>query len=439
MAGTAAVSRRSTRRACVPYHAVTMTHTKLDTWEEDQFKASLSQRVKGGFGAFWVAGSRPTEPPPVKPIALTGGIPDPDTLPTEELIETSNIVLRREGPAALRYGGHQGHPGLREWLAEEVRRREGLDVEADNFTITNGISGALINVSETFLNEGEIGLVESPTFPGGSAAIQNCLADIVGVRVDNDGLVPDELEETIERYESEGRTVKLLYTVPNFQNPTGTTLTNERRERVVEVCQAHNVVIAEDDAYGDVRFEGEKPPSLFSIARGKGVVFMGSFSKTMATGLRIGWTLAEQQVTDALLQTRFDLGVSPWLQRTILEFASNGMLERHLEKVNAVYRSKRDAMLAALDERCSRYAAWTRPEGGYFLWLKLAETVDPEKLAKAAYNLGVAYVGGYAFHVDDTGHNTIRLAYSFLKEEEIPEAIMRLGRALEEASSASQA
>ena len=163
---------------------------------------------------------------------------------------------------------------------------------------------------------------------------------------------------------------------------------------------------------------------------------MGSFSKTMATGLRIGWTLSEQQVTDSLLQTRFDLGASPWVQRTILEFASNGMFKKHLNKVNEVYRKKRDVMLSALEERCSRYATWTRPEGGYFLWLTLAEGVDPDKLAKAAYNLGVAYVGGYAFHIDGTGQNTVRLAYSFANEDEIPGAIMRLGRALEEASQA---
>ena len=416
------------------YHARTMANIPLEALDKERLKENLSHRVKGGFGAFWVAGSRPAEPPPVRPIVLTGGIPDPDALPIEELIEASNTVLRREGQEALRYGGHQGHPGLREWLAEETRRRDGLDVSADNFTITNGISGALINVSETFLNEGDVGLVELPTFPGGAGAIQNCLCDIVGVAVDGEGLVPEALEENIERLEGEWRNVKLLYTVPNFQNPTGTTLTLERRERVVEICQAHEVVIAEDDAYGDVRFEGEKLPSLFAIARGKGVVFMGSFSKTMATGLRIGWTMAEQQVTDALLQTRFDLGVSPWVQRTILEFASNGMLEKHLETVNAIYKRKRDAMLAALDERCSRYATWTRPEGGYFIWLALAETVDPKKLAEAAREVGVAYVGGYAFHIDGTGHNTIRLAYSFANEDEIPEGIMRLGRALEQAS-----
>jgi 2-aminoadipate transaminase len=194
------------------------------------------------------------------------------------------------------------------------------------------------------------------------------------------------------------------------------------------------VLIVEDDAYGDIRFEGERLPSLFALATGKGAVYLGTFSKTMATGLRVGWVLAGQPVIDALLQTRFDLGVSPWLQRTILEFVSTGLWEHHVAKVNDVYRRKLDAMLAALDERCGRYARWNRPEGGFFLWLTLAETVDPAALAEAARRLGVAYVGGAAFHLDGGGQHAIRLAYSFVREQEIPEAILRLGRALEEAA-----
>ena len=418
----------------MPYHCSTMATVPLENWEAEQLEKSLARRVQAGWGAFWVAGSRPQAPPPVPPIALTGGIPDPDSLPVEELIETSNLVLRRDGPDALRYGGHQGYAGLREWLAGETSRREGLAVTADNFTITNGISGALINVSETFLDEGDVGLVEAPTFPGGAGAMKNCLSEVVGVEVDGDGIVPEALSETIERLEGEGKRVKLLYTVPNFQNPTGTTLTLERRHAVVEICHRHNVLIAEDDAYGDIRFGGERLPSLFALARGKGAVFMGSFSKTMATGLRIGWILADQPVIDSLLRTRYDLGVSPWVQRTILEFAASGKLERHVAKVSEIYRRKRDVMLAALEERCSRYATWNQPEGGYFLWLTLAETVDPAALQDAARRLGVAYVGGYAFHMDGSGQHAVRLAYSFVAEKDIPEAILRFGRALEEAA-----
>jgi DNA-binding transcriptional MocR family regulator len=415
-----------------------MTTTPLANWEAEQLERSLAKRVRGGFGAFWVAGSRaPTEPPPVPPIILTGGIPDPDSLPVEELIETSTRVLRREGPDALRYGGHQGQTELRAWLAGYLGKQQGLPLTADNFAITNGISGALINVAETFLDEGDVGLVEAPTFPGGAGTMMNCMADIVGVPLDADGLVPQALEETIARLKGEGRRVKLLYTIPNFQNPTGSTLSLERRQAVVDICQRNDVLIAEDDAYGDIRFEGEKPPSLFALAEGRGVLFMGTFSKTMATGLRIGWVLADQRAIDALLRTRFDLGTSPWLQRAILEFCNEGMFERHLAKVNDIYRRKRDAMLASLDERCSRYATWNRPEGGFFLWLTLAESVDPMKLMDAARRTGVAYVPGGAFFLDGGGKHTARLCFSHVREEQIPEAILRLGRALEEAAQGS--
>jgi 2-aminoadipate transaminase len=246
--------------------------------------------------------------------------------------------------------------------------------------------------------------------------------------------VPEALEETIERLEREGRRAKLLYTTPNFQNPTGTHLPLERRLAVVDTCRRHGVLIAEDNAYGGIAFEGEPLPTLFAVAGGKGVIHMGTFSKTVATGLRVGWAMADAPVIEALLRTRYDMGTSPWVQRTVAEFCASGHYEPHVAKVNAIYRSKRDAMIAALEERCARYARWTRPEGGYFLWLTLAESVDPAALAEAARQLGVAYVGGGAFYPDRSGRQSIRLAYSFVRESEIPEAIQRLGRALEEAA-----
>ena len=409
------------------------TMTVAGNWEAEQLQQSLSRRVGRGWGAYWVASSRP-DPPLVPPISLTGGVPDSDTLPIEELVACSERVLRREGPEALRYGGHQGFPGLREWLAELHSRREGLAVTADNFTLTNGVSGALVNVCETFLDEGDVGLVESPTYPGGAGTIQFSLADTVGVPLDEEGLVPEALEETVQRLQRDGRRVKLLYTIPNFHNPTGTAMTLERRRAVVEICQRHGVLIVEDDAYGDVRCEGERLPSLFALAGGKGAVYLGTFSKTVATGLRVGWALADGPVIEALLRTRYDLGVSPWVQRIMFEFASTGLWERHVASMAGVYRRKRDMMLAALEERCGRYARWNRPDGGFFLWLTLAEAVDPSALAAAARRVGVAYVPGAAFYPDGGGQDAIRLAYSFVNEREIPEGILRLGRALEEAA-----
>ncbi len=408
--------------------------TTAGNWEAEQLQGKLSRRVEAVGSVWWVAGAR-QEAPPVPPIFLTGGIPDPDTLPIEELIETSNAVLRREGQEALRYGGHQGYPGLREWLGEAMSRREGLSLTEEHFTLTNGASGGLANVCEAFLDEGDVGLVEAASYPGGVGTMRGCLADVVAVPLDEDGLVPDALEETLQRLEREGRRVKLLYTIPSYQNPTGTRLPLERRLAVVETCRRHGVLILEDDAYADVRFEEERVPSLYALAGGEGAVQLGTFSKTVATGLRVGWVMGAPPVVQALVKMRFDLGVSPWLHRTMAEYATSGRWERHVTKVVEVYRHKRDVMLAALEERCGRYATWSKPEGGYFLWLTLADAVDPAALAGAARRLGVSFVGGRAFHHDGGGERNIRLAFSFVAEREIPEAILRLGRALEEAAA----
>ncbi|MEX1254577.1 MAG: PLP-dependent aminotransferase family protein, partial [Dehalococcoidia bacterium] len=338
------------------------------------------------------------------------------------------------GPDALRYGGHQGYEGLRDWLAQEWGGRDGMALTAANFTITNGVSGALANVCEAFLDEGDIGLIESPTYPGGAGTIRGCLGDTEPVTADNRGIVPNALEETISRLKGEGRRVKLIYTIPTFQNPTGVAMTLERRNAVVEICQRHEVLIVEDDAYGDVRFEGERLPSLFAVAGGEGAVFLGTFSKTVATGLRIGWVLGSEPVIEALVKMRFDMGVSPWPQRVLAEYGSSGMWAKHVAKMNDVYRRKRDTLVQALEERCSRYLTWNTPEGGYFLWLRLSDDVDPAKLGQAAREIGVSFVGGQAFKRDDEGRRYIRLAFSFVNEQEIPEGIMRLGRALEQAS-----
>ena len=405
-------------------------------WEGDELAAKLASRVRGGWGAYWVAGGR-VEPPPVPPISLTGGIPDPDTLPTEELIEVSNRVLRREGPEALRYGGHQGYAGLREWLAEHYSAQEGLSLTPENFTLLNGASGCFINICQTFLDEGDVGLVEEATFPGSAGTIQHCQSDVVGVAMDKDGLLPEALEQTIGRVRGEGKCPKLLYVIDNFNNPTGATLSLERRHAVVEICRRHDVLMVEDDAYGDIRIDGDRLPTLYALAGGEGAVYMGTFSKTVATGLRVGWVLASEPVIEALLRTRFDLGSSPWLQRVMAEYASSGLWDAHVAKMIDVYRRKRDTMLAALEERCGRYARWNQPGGGFFVWLTLSEAIDLKALADAARQLGVAYVPGVPFYRGSGGERGVRLAFSYVSEREIPEAIQRFGRALEQAAETS--
>ena len=208
----------------------------------------------------------------------------------------------------------------------------------------------------------------------------------------------------------------------------------ERRKAVVDICRRHSILIAQDDAYGAITFDREPLPSLFTVAGGTGAVLMGTFSKTLATGLRVGWIMGEKPVIDAITRMRFDMGVSPWTTRVIAEFCESGAFDKHVASMIEIYRRKRDAMLAAMDERCSKFMRWSVPKGGFFIWAELAETVDPARLRVTANEEAVGYVGGEAFFADGSGANFVRLCYSNVAERDIPEAIMRFGRALERAA-----
>jgi 2-aminoadipate transaminase len=407
-------------------HALPIGDTPLN-WEQ-----ALSARGRAASWTPWWQGELP--PPRVEPIMLTGGVPDPASLPIDELIACNERVLRRDGTEALAYGGPQGYPGLAEWLAKRTNAREGLNLGPQNFVITCGAAGGLENLCETFLDPGDVAIVERPTFPGSLRTIKSCLPEIAGVPVDDDGLRPEALEAVIADAAADGKRAKLLYTIANFHNPAGATLSMARRRQVVEICRRHDVLIIQDDAYGAITFGPEPHPTLFSLAGGSGAVLLGTFSKTLATGLRVGWIMGEQPVIDAVTRMRFDMGVSPWTSRVIAEFCESGLFDDHLARVIEIYRRKRDVMLAALDERCSRFARWAVPEGGFFLWLELADGIDPERLRYTANEEGVGCVGGSAFFDDGGGAERVRLCYSNVAEADIPEAIMRFGRALERAA-----
>jgi 2-aminoadipate transaminase len=395
-------------------------------WEQ-----ALSKRARVMEWSPWWAPDMP--PPPVPPIMLTGGIPDPESLPIDDLIACNERVLRREGKFALMYGGPQGYPGLREWLANDINRREGLALGEQHFVLTAGSAGAFENLCETLIDPGDVVILENPCFPGTTRIAKSCLPQIEAVPLDDDGLVVDALEQVVARITTADKRPKMLYTISNFQNPAASTMTLERRRAVVDICRRHDILIAQDDAYGAVSFDAGPLPSLFSIAGGTGAVLLGTFSKTLATGLRLGWIMGEQAVIDAVTRMRFDMGVSPWTSRVINEFCESGRYDAHVPRMIEIYRRKRDTMLAALDERCSAFARWSAPKGGFFVWLQLAEAIDPGRLRYTANEEAVGYVGGKAFFTDGGGGNYVRLCYSNVAEHEIPEAIMRFGRALERA------
>ncbi len=389
-----------------------------------------------GIASAWSPWNQTELPAPsVEPILLTGGIPDPDSLPIDDLIACNEAVLRREGTFALQYGGPQGYPGLRDWLAKDINRREGIDLGEQHFVLTCGSAGALENTCETFLDPGDVVILEQPCFPGSTRIARSCLPQIEGVPIDADGIDVAALDALTSRLAADGKKVKLLYTIPNFQNPAAGTMTLDRRRAVVEICRKHDILIVQDDAYGAISFDTEPLPSLFTIAGGTGAVVLGTFSKTLATGLRVGWIMGEQAVVDAITRMRFDMGVSPWTSRVIAEFCESGRYDAHVPAMIEIYGRKRDAMLAAMDERCSKFARWSAPRGGFFLWLELADGIDTAKLRLTANDEAVGYVGGEAFFADGSGANYVRLCYSNVAERDIPEAIMRFGRALERASA----
>ncbi len=426
-----------------------MPSGRAANWEQEILTHGLSDRARRAGAVYAGPGSGNDVPQVARPpITFTGGIPDPAYLPIEDLVSASERVLREDGSVALQYGGAQGFQGLRDWLADHWTKIDGIPLTNTNYTLTNGSAHALENVCVTFLNAGDTVIVEGPSFPGSIRAIRSLGVKVEQVAVDEDGLVIEALEETLERLDRDGVRPKMLYTIPNYHNPTGSTLSLERRHRLLDVCERHDVLIVEDDAYGEIGFEDRLPQSLYSLSQGRGVIKIGTFSKILATGLRVGWCQATQPITDALLATRFDMGISPFLIRTIARYASDGALDRHIDEMRTLYRRKRDLMQNELRERCSGLVEWSEPGGGFFMWLKLSEGVDPNALSQVARDEGVAFVGGRSFFAELTAADApsarrgwslgdsqyIRLAYSYTAEGQIPEGIRRLGRSLEQAT-----
>ncbi len=343
-------------------------------------------------------------------ISLARGVPAPECIPVEELADCARVAIERDGTTVLSYGAVGGYQPLREWIAD----RHGVD--PGRVLVTNGSLQGIAFLADRFA--GRRVLVEQPTYDRPLKLFAARGIDVTAVPMDDQGLYLDALEQAL------GGPTKpaLLYTIPTFQNPSGRTLSTERRRRLVELAREHDLLVLEDDPYGLVRFEGEPPPTLFELDGGERVVYSSSFSKTIAPGLRVGYFVLPQVLDDELEALAVSTYITPVLigQATVFEFLRRGNLEPNLERVRGLLRLRRDAMVEALEHELPS-ASWSRPEGGYFIWLELPrEAVDVP---------GVAFVKGADF---GAARNTARLAFSYVSPDEIREGIRRLATAVEE-------
>ncbi len=350
-------------------------------------------------------------------ISFAGGLPAPNLFPVEHLQEATNKIFQENATQALQYSTTEGYPPLREWIASQ------LNVSPKQIQIVSGSQQALDLVGKILLDPKDKIVVASPTYMGALRAFDAYEISYISVSCDEEGMQPQSLEEALSQKP------KLIYVTPNFDNPTGITMSLVRRQALVNLAQEYNVAIFEDDPYGKLRFEGEELPSLFKLAPQQ-VIHAGTFSKTMVPGFRLGWVVAEPEVLELLIRTKqaSDLHTPTITQYIAHEITKNGFMTDHIKQVQAYYRKQRDFMLAAMQEHFYNEIHWTHPQGGMFLWVTLPEGNDATALLDKAVDQKVAYVPGEPFHANGGGKNTFRLSYSIATKEQVDAGITRLGQ-----------
>ena len=360
-------------------------------------------------------------------ISFARGVPSPDILPVEELADCARAVIERDGRTILNYGAAGGYAPLREWIAE----RHG--VNAAQVIITPSSLLAFSFVMRHLFGEGGRAVVEAPSYDRTILVLKQLGATVLGVPMDDEGLELDRLEALL----AEGPIPRALYTIPTFQNPSGRTLSLERRRALVELAQTKGLLLFEDDPYGLVRFEGEPLPSLYELAGGKGVIYASSFSKTVAPGLRVGYVVVPEELAGPVEKIANGTYISPPLltQAAIHELIVRGAFEPNLARTCELLKARRDAMLETLAAEFPRQASWNRPGGGYFLWLDFPAGVRAGDVLARAEEAGVTFVKGSDFFPDGGGECSARLAFSFPSVEEIRDGIRRLAVLVPEAAA----
>jgi 2-aminoadipate transaminase len=397
-----------------------------------RFEELLSTRARIGWG-----GSVATVRPVAKPIyEFGGGLPDPASFPYDGMVEATRKMIDAEGAEALTYGDPQGYRGLRELICHKYKLYENLDVTPENIFIANGSGAALSLAFSAFVDPGDPMIIEAPTFSGSLNNIRRHGPEIHGVPVDENGMVISAVREALEKIRRSGRRCKLIYTIVNFQNPAGPDLSIGRRQELIELAEEYDTLILEDDAYNELRFEGDSKPPVYALDRNGRTIRAGTLSKILGAGVRLGWLCAPPSMLPAFQSFNFGGGVNPFMSRVATYFLRDHM-EAHVKVLVGVYQAKRDAMLKGLWEVLKGTdVEISRPQGGFFIWIKLPSATNVATLEELAAQARVQYTPGRAFFAGTGGERHIRLAFSYEQPDKCYDGSRVLAKAILDAGRA---
>ncbi|QDR73198.1 PLP-dependent aminotransferase family protein [Limosilactobacillus reuteri] len=389
-----------------------------------QFKYSKRVPADGtdAVGAILQAAADP------KIISFAGGLPAPELFPVKEMKAAVDKVFEEHGQEAMQYGAAKGVTALREVIQQHVKEKENVDSELDNVLVTTGSEQALDLVGKAFVDPGDTVLVEQPTYLCALDVFRSYGANFASVEMDEDGMKMDALEEALKANPN----TKLIYTVPNFQNPTGRTMTEERRKQLAELAEKYDVYVLEDNPYGEIRFAGQHVPAVKSFDKSGHVFYMSTFSKTLAPGFRLGWLVADKAVVNKLtvLKQSADLHTDNLAQFAVAQFFADNDVDAHVKEISALYGKRKDLMLEGIKKYFPEGVKYTDPEGGMFLWVEVPGVDDTVELFKESLEHDVAFVPGDPFFAGEVQPGAFRLNYSNMKEDQIEVGLKRLGAAL---------
>lgn len=389
-----------------------------------QFKYSKRVPADGtdAVGAILQAAADP------KIISFAGGLPAPELFPVKEMKATVDKVFEEHGQEAMQYGTAKGVTALREVIQQHVKEKEDVDSELDNVLVTTGSEQALDLVGKAFVDPGDTVLVEQPTYLCALDVFRSYGANFASVEMDEDGMKMDALEEALKANPN----TKLIYTVPNFQNPTGRTMTEERRKQLAELAEKYDVYVLEDNPYGEIRFAGQHVPAVKSFDKSGHVLYMSTFSKTLAPGFRLGWLVADEDVVNKLtvLKQSADLHTDNLAQFAVAQFFADNDVDAHVKEISDLYGKRKDLMLEGIKKYFPEGVKYTNPEGGMFLWVEVPGVDDTVELFKECLEHDVAFVPGDPFFAGEAQPGAFRLNYSNMKEDQIEVGLKRLGAAL---------